>query len=376
MYYKRKIQARIEKELFRGKVVIVYGPRRVGKTILSKEILKSYGKDGLYINCESTPNLSPLSSGDPKLMKELFGNAKIIVLDEAQKVKDIGSVLKLIVDTYPEIQIIATGSSSFDLSQKISEPLTGRARRFMLYPLSLVELGEAENENRFTIDSRLSKILIFGSYPSVVNSGDEEARIEIQEIAEQYLYRDALSFENIRKPELLKNLLQALALQVNNEVSLSELSNLLKCNIRTVERYIQILEESFIIFRLRALSRNARNEVVSTQKIYFYDLGIRNHLINAFNDINIRNDIGSLWENFCIAEKMRSNSNNGIIANYYFWRTYEQKEIDLIEEKDGAFKAYEFKWSGNSPRPKQFLENYPNSSFDVINKENYWDFIK
>lgn len=375
MYYRRTIQARIEKELFKGKVIIIYGPRRVGKTTMSRELLTPYGKDGLYINCESTPNLSPLSSGDPRLIKELFGNAKIIVLDEAQKIKDIGNILKLIVDTYPEIQIIATGSSSFDLSQKISEPLTGRARRFMLYPLSLLELSEFENENRFTVDSRLSKILRFGSYPSVFNSGDDEARIEIGEIAEQYLYRDALSFENIRKPELLKNLLQALALQIGNEVSLSELSNLLRCNIRTVERYIQILEESFIIFRLRALSRNARNEVVSTTKVYFFDLGIRNHLINNFNDLEIRSDIGALWENFCITEKMRGNSNKGLLSNYYFWRTYQQKEIDLIEEKDGVFHTYEFKWSGGASMPKEFKENYPNSTFEAINKENYWEFV-
>jgi predicted AAA+ superfamily ATPase len=371
MYYKRKIEEKIKKELFKGKIIILYGPRRVGKTTLVKEILKDHGEAGFYVNCEAAPNLTALTSADPRLIKDFFKGAKLAILDEAQKVPQIGAALKLMIDTFPETQIIATGSSSFDLVQKISEPLTGRARRFFLYPLDLQEI--AASENRFAADSRLEKFLRFGTYPSVVDLDEKAAAVELAEIAENYLYRDALSFESLRKPDLVKNLLQALALQTGGEVSINELANLLKHNARTVERYLQLLEESFVIFRLRALSRNPRNEIARSQKFYFYDLGIRNHLIQNFNQISLRQDAGALWENFCVAERMRHNVNNDIGANYYFWRTYDQKEIDLIEERGGRFLALEFKLREQKTTAKKFLKSYPNSKFSQITRQNYWD---
>jgi len=372
MYYKRIIQEKIEKELFLGKVVILYGPRRVGKTTLAKKILEPFGQDGFYINCEIAPNLAALTSGDPRLIKDFLAGAKVAVLDEAQKVPQIGTVLKLMADTFPEIQIIATGSSSFDLAQKVSEPLTGRARRFFLYPLDLQEIA---GKDKFSADSRLGKFLRFGTYPSVVDKDDRRAEIELAEIAENYLYRDVLSFESLRKPELVKNLLRALALQVGGEVFIKELADLLKSNPRTISRYLQILEESFVIFRLPALSRNPRNEITKSVKIYFYDLGIRNYLIQNYNPPELRQDSGALWENFCVAERMRHNANNDVGANYYFWRTYDQKEIDLVEERGGKFLAFEFKWGQAKFTAKKFLASYPSSEFVAVNRQNYWDAL-
>lgn len=372
MYYKRIIQEKIEKELFSGKVIIIYGPRRVGKTTLAKKILEPFGQDGFYVNCEIAPNLAALTSGDPRLIKDFLGGAKIAVLDEAQKVPQIGAALKLMADTFPEIQIVATGSSSFDLAQKISEPLTGRARRFFLYPLDLQEIA---GKNKFSADSRLEKFLRFGTYPAVIDEDDRHAEIELAEITENYLYRDVLSFESLRKPELIKNLLRVLALQVGGEVSINELVDLLKSNARTINRYLQILEESFVIFRLPSLSRNPREEITKSRKFYFYDLGIRNYLIQNYNPPELRQDTGALWENFCVAERMRHSANNDIGANYYFWRTYDQKEIDLIEERGGKFLAFEFKWGQAKSPAKKFLASYPDSEFVPVNRQNYWDAL-
>jgi len=369
----RILQSQIEKNLFKGKIIILYGARQVGKTTLCKEILKKYSQDSKYINCELLQNRTALETTNDKKLKDFLGNTKLVVLDEAQKIKDIGLILKIIVDTFPEIQIIATGSSSFELANKTSEPLTGRARRYLLYPFSIQEIKQ--QSDLFSLNAKLENILRFGTYPSVFNCSEDEATEELLEIASNYLYKDILEFSGLRKPDLIFDLLKALSLQLGNEVSMSELANLLGKNSHTIENYLTLLEQCFIVFRVKSFSRNLRKEISKNYKVYFYDLGIRNSLIQNFNQLELRNDTGALWENFCVLERIKRNNNNRIFANYYFWRTYDQKEIDYIEERDGKLFAFEFKWKKDKQKPpREFLETYPDSEFQVINKDNYWDF--
>ncbi len=372
--YKRSIQKEIEKWLFKSKLIVVYGARQVGKTTLVQEIIKSYGKDARYINCEFLDNREFLSIPSPEKLKTFIGNFKVVVLDEAQRIENIGLTLKILVDNFPEIQIIATGSSSFELANKINEPLTGRAIQFTLYPLSIEEIKQT-NDN-IAIYEKLESILIYGLYPDVFEKPRDEAEEKLRIIASSYLYKDIYDFENIKKPAILSEILQLVALQLGNEVSVTELANTLKTTPKTIERYLDLLEKTFIIFRLRALSRNLRNEVHSTFKVFFYDLGIRNYIINNTNQLSKRTDVGGLWENFCILERMKKNHNSRSFPNIFFWRTYEQKEIDYIEEEGGSLRAYEFKWGdARTKKPKQFLETYTNSSFEVINKDTYFTFV-
>ena len=379
MNYKPKIlprllQSQIEKNLFKGKIIILYGARQVGKTTLCQEILKKYPQDSKYINCELLQNKTALETTNDKKLKDFLGNTKLVVLDEAQKIKDVGLILKIIADTFPEIQIIATGSSSFELANKTSEPLTGRARRYLLYPFSIQEIRQ--ELDLFDLDAKLENILRFGTYPNVFNRSEDEAAEELLEIASNYLYKDILEFSGLRKPDLVFNLLKALALQLGNEVSMSELANLLGKNSHTIENYLTLLEQCFIVFRVRSFSRNLRKEIGKKYKVYFYDLGIRNSLIQNFNQLELRSDVGALWENFCILERIKRNSNNRIFANYYFWRTYDQKEIDYIEERNGKLSAFEFKWKKDKQKPPQeFLDTYENSEFKIVNKNNYWEFL-
>jgi len=368
----RILQNKIEKELFKGKVIIVYGARQVGKTTLVKELLKKH--KGVYYNCEILSTQEALSKTEPKLIKDFLGSSNFVVLDEAQRIKDIGIILKVLIDTYPDMQIIATGSSSFDLANKINEPLTGRAKIFTLYPFSLKEV-KGDN-GVIEIHSVLEKVMKFGLYPEIFLSDQEKARNELEQVVSSYLFKDILSFEEIKKPSVVIKLLQLLALQIGNEVSYTELSKSLGVNRITVEKYIDVLEQCFIIFKLNSFSRNLRSELSKSLKIYFYDLGIRNAFINNFNPLNIRNDVGAMWENFCITERMKHNSYNNVYSNNYFWRTYTQKEIDYIEEKEGKLFAYEFKWGKNKAKtPELFLKTYKNSEFEIINKENYFDFL-
>ncbi len=372
--FKRTIQKEIEKWLFKGKIIIIYGARQVGKTTLSKEIINPYGAEAKYINCEFLDNREFLSVASPEKLKSFIGNYKIVVLDEAQKIENIGLTLKILVDNFPGIQIIATGSSSFDLANKISEPLTGRAIQFTLFPLSVEEIKQTHDN--LALNEKLESILLYGLYPDVFGKTQEEAVEKLRSIASNYLYKDIYELENIKKPAILTKLLQLVALQLGNEVSIGELANTLKTTPKTVERYLDLLEKTFVIFRLRALSRNLRNEVHSTCKVFFYDIGIRNYIINNTNQLAKRTDVGGLWENFCILERMKKNHNSRLFPNIFFWRTYEQKEIDYIEEMGGNLHAYEFKWSDkNVKKPKQFLEAYPQSSFEIVHKDDYFDFI-
>jgi len=369
--YIRISQKKIEEYLFKGKVIIIYGARRVGKTFLAKQITANY-PGAKYINCELLQNKDALETTNSELLNPFIGNTKLLILDEAQNINNIGLVLKVIVDTFPDIQVIATGSSSFELGQKISEPLTGRSRVFHLFPLSMQEISQSTDN--ISLIARLDTILRFGSYPEVFGKSDLEAIEELNNIASNYLFKDVLQFERLKRPDLIFNLLKAIALQLGNVLSYNELSNILGENLHTIKRYIELLEKAFVIFRLNSLSRNPRKELTKGQKIYFYDLGIRNSLIQNFNSMNLRTDTGALWENFCILEMMKNNNNQRIFANSYFWRNYEQKEIDYISEKDGILSAFEFKFSNNNRKTNysKFRLLYPESSFNVISKENWF----
>ena len=312
---------------------------------------------------------------EPIRLKSYFEDAKLVVLDEAQKIENIGLILKLLVDTYPGIQIIATGSSSFEINNKINEPLTGRADKFILYPLSIEEIGQ--NQNRFEIEARLDRIIRYGLYPETYFLPEKQASFRLDEISSDYLSKDILNFEGIKKSRIIIDLLQLLALQLGGTVSYHEIATQLGISRITVQKYIDILEQAFIIFTLRAFSRNLRKEISKSVKIYFYDIGIRNSLIQNYNPINLRADVGGLWENFCLLERLKHNHNHQILANYYFWRTYDQKEVDLIEEKQGRFNLFEFKWKNTKAKiPQEFMKTYKGSNYHLINKFNYWDLLK
>lgn len=363
----------IKQSLFKGKTIILYGARQVGKTTLVQDLLKDYEGVSRYLNCEILSVEQSLSDAEPEKLKSFLGNYKLIVLDEAQNIPNIGKILKVITDTLKDIQIIATGSSSFDLANKTSEPMTGRVIHHTLYPLSLSEIKA--KSDWLSVDSKLDKLLRFGSYPEIFKSADEDAISKLHELSSGYLFKDLLRFEGIKKSSLLKNLIVMLALQLGNEVTYYELAVKLGVNTLTVQKYIDLLEQSFVVFKLNSFSRNIRNELSKAIKIYFYDNGIRNALVNNFNPLSLRNDIGALWENFCIAERIKANSNSNRKVNNYFWRTYDQKEIDYVEEIGGVITGYELKYSEkqNIKKSKSFTEAY-NAKIHKIDRGNYWKF--
>lgn len=364
----------IENWMNKGKIIILYGPRQVGKTTLAKSLLAQYGNIKDYYNCEITAVQQSLSKQDPHALKALFGDARCVVLDEAQRISNIGLILKIFHDSYPHVQIIATGSSSFTLSNKVSEPLTGRALEFTLYPLSLKEMEQ--HYSRIDLSGNLEYYLRYGLYPEITNSSAQEAEVLLNNLTSKYLFQDILEHEQIKKSSLLINLLQLVALQLGNEVSLNELATILQTNRKTIERYLDLLEKAFVIIRLRSFSRNLRKEIGKKQKIYFYDLGIRNSLISRFNQLNVRDDVGGMWENFCVIERLKYLHYNQISCNRYFWRTHDQKEIDYIEERERAIEGYEFKWNKETfKKPQEFLDTYKNSTISLVNKFNFVDFL-
>ncbi|MDX9779261.1 MAG: ATP-binding protein [Patescibacteria group bacterium] len=373
MQIKREIQDILQKSLFQGRVVILYGARQVGKTTLVKNVMTEYREDALYLNCDEIDVRQALTDKTSTELKAFIGDKRLVVIDEAQRVKNIGLTLKLLIDNFPNTQIIATGSSSFELSGKIKEPLTGRKTEFFLFPFSIKELTQVRSP--LEIKRSLEDLLIFGSYPGVFLASNEREKI-VRELATSYSYKDVLVYQDIRNPELLEKLLQALALQIGSEVSYSKLAQLLGVNKITIENYVRVLEQAYIIFRVGPFSRNIRNELKKKRKIYFYDVGLRNALINNFNPLSLRQDVGALWENFLVIERMKKNNNLEIINNIYFWRTTTGKEIDYIEEADGVLTGYEFKWHKKTfIAPKEFLENYENSKVNLVNKDNFLDFI-
>jgi predicted AAA+ superfamily ATPase len=309
----------------------------------------------------------------PEYIKTFFGSAKLVVLDEAQTIKNIGQILKIMIDTYPELQIIATGSSSFDLASQVGEPLVGRAVYFTLFPLSLAEL--AGSYTGPTAD-KIDWMMRFGAYPEIASYGEAEAKDRLSMLASGYLYKDVLQFEGIKKPEVVLKLLQLLALQIGNEVSYHELAGNLKVSSYLVEKYIEILEKAFVIFRLRALSRNPRKEIAKANKIYFVDLGLRNSLIDNHNSLDIRNDTGQLWENFCVLEKLKFNHYYKIPAHQYFWRSISKKEVDYAEEIAGRISGYEFKWGKcDAKQPREFTENYQ-ATVKCVNRDNIQELFE
>jgi predicted AAA+ superfamily ATPase len=372
--YPRYLFDQINNWLFQEKVIIVYGPRQVGKTTLCKEFIDGH-PNSLYLNCEQVKIKDVLESGNLENIRAYLGGYKLVVFDEAQKIKQIGGLLKLLNDTYPEIQIIATGSSSFELSNEITEPLTGRNIKFIMYPVSLSEVSGIFNP--FEIDEKIEGFLRFGMYSDILEKDDSQKTTLLDMLAPDYLFRDILNYENLKQPELLVQLLKAIALQLGSEVSFRELAVLLKTTVETIQRYLDILERSFVLFHLTSFSRNLRSELTRSRKYYFYDTGIRNSLIQNYNMFTNRNDIGAEWENFCITERMKFLQKEKRKANLNFWRTYQQNEIDLIEESGGVLTAVEFKWNPKAKAkfPKEFLTAYPNSQFKVVHSQNFRDFL-
>lgn len=371
----RLLQDTIEKKMFAGKAIIVIGARQVGKSTLFKMILEKRTEETLFLNCDEPEVKEMLYHVNSKELKLLIGNSKIVVIDEAQRIEDIGMTLKLITDNFPDTQLLVTGSSSFELQNKLNEPLTGRKYEYHLFPLSTGELLRAHGllAVRQTLESRL----IFGSYPDVVNHSDDAKEI-LQNLSNSYLYRDLLALEYVRRPALLNKLLTALALQVTSEVSYNELAQTVGTDSKTVEKYLDLLEKCYIIFKLNGFSRNLRTELKKAKKFYFYDNGIRNAILQNFAPLSLRQDVGALWENFIISERIKSNLYAGRYVNYYFWRTTQQQEIDYIEECDGQFSIFEMKWNpkkGKTLFPSTFLTNYDVQTKAVITPENWLEYV-
>ena len=373
----RDLKAVLDSKIGKGKVLLLIGPRQVGKTTLLKNILTSISseKKVQFWNCDESDVRQFLSEANSAKLKSFVGNSDFIVIDEAQRVKDIGLTIKLLHDSFPNVQFAVTGSSSLDLSNSINEPLTGRKFEYNLFPFSTNELV---NHTSMLEEMRLLKNrLVYGFYPDVVNNPGEEKEI-LTNIVNSYLYKDVFEFQDIRKSSVIEKLVQALALQVGSEVSFNELGNLLGIDTVTVQRYVDLLEKAYVIFHIRSFSRNVRNELKKSIKIYFYDNGVRNSVISNFSPVDLRSDIGALWENFLISEKIKNNAYHNKHAKYYFWRTTQKQEIDFIEEVDQNLFAYEFKYNPkkvNSKCPVTFSNNYPNVPFDVITSENYMDFV-
>jgi len=373
--FDRAILPNLRSRIGKWKTILLYWARQTGKTTLVKHILKYFGEQGMFVDCEILYNRESFSKPDDIILKNLLKGKKLLVIDEAQKIINIWSVLKVIHDHIPEIQVIATGSSSFELSHHAHEHLTGRSIEFVLYPLSISEISS--NYNMLQLPSKVIQIMQYGLYPWVFDHSRDESRETLKSIVNNYLYRDILEFAGIRKSELIINLLQLIALQIGNEVSYTELAQKLSINVATVQNYIDLLEKSFVLYKLKWLSRNLRNEITKSVKIYFWDLWVLNSLINNFNTKDLRSDSWWLWENFCITERMKHNANQRINVKSYFRRTYTQQEIDYIEEKDWLFFAFEFKSNPATKAkiPQLFADHYPNHTFTIINPTNISNLV-
>lgn len=356
-----------------GKAIIILGPRQTGKTTLLNEVAKSLG-DYLLLDADDPLVRNQLENANTSQLKQIIGNHRTVFIDEAQRVKNIGLTLKIITDQLKGVQLLVSGSSALELANEINEPLTGRKWEYMLYPISWQEF--TINTGYLQSLQQIENRLVYGMYPEVINHTGMEKEV-LKQLSGSYLYKDLLSYQGIRKPEIIEKLLQALALQIGNEVSYSELALLLKIDSKTVASYIDLLEKVFIIFRLSPFSRNLRNEISTNRKIYFYDNGIRNALIANYNPLSLREDTGALWENFLISERMKYLHYKSVYANRFFWRTKQQQEIDYIEERDGKLYAFEFKWNAvkKVKFSKTFTGEYKNVETKVINRENFNEFI-
>lgn len=378
MKIQRLLLKEIQKNLLRGKVLVLYGPRQAGKTTLARDLLASTSLRTKFVNADELLYREALASQNLKTLSEVLGDAELLVIDEAQRVPEIGLNLKILIDNNPNVTILATGSASFDLANKINEPLTGRKLTFTLYPLSYAELSKTLGalETR----SQLEQWLVWGGYPVIATTSDLSLRERLLgELVGSYLYRDVLDLGEIRRSEKIVDLLRLLAYQIGQEVSIAELATSLGLSRDTVERYLDLLEKVFVIFRVGGFSRNLRKEVTKNSRYYFFDNGVRNSLIQNLNPISVRNDAGQLWENFLMVERRKANQLAGRSVNAYFWRTYDQKEIDYVEEHGGQLNAYEFKWGGaeiKSATRKLFEEAYPDAKVQVVNRGNFEGFVE
>lgn len=378
MYIPQKQIDNIYKLMTPGKVVVIYGARRVGKTTLLKHFLEKAGSEErvLFLNGDDIFVRENLGSQSVQKLKDFVGSHSLVIIDEAQYVEKVGLNLKLIVDHISNIKVIATGSSSFDLAKDVGEPLTGRKFVLKLFPLAQMEISQIEelHETEANLESRL----IYGSYPEVITMGDNKLRATyLREMVSSYLFKDILELEGIRHANKLVRLLQLLAFQIGKGVSINELGMQLGMSKNTVERYIDLLEKVFLIYRLSSFSRNLRKEISKNQRYYFYDNGIRNALIENFNHISIRNDVGELWENYIMIERMKQHEYGQHFSNSYFWRTYDKQEIDLVEEREGRLFGYEIKWQKTKTKiPRDWKSTYPEASFELIHRENYLSFIQ
>ncbi len=376
MYIPQYQLSNLQKLTAPNKAVLVYGPRRTGKTTLLEHFLESLNEPYHLVNGEDFFIQQVLSSQSIDKLKNFVGQKKWLIIDEAQKIPAIGLNLKLIVDHIPDIRVIATGSSSFDLASQVGEPLTGRKWTLRLFPLAQMELGQKENAAQTL--ARLESRLIYGSYPEVVLCEDDQLRQRyLKEIISSYLYKDILELEGLRHSDKLVRLLQLLAFQIGKEVSFTELGGQLGLSKNTVDRYLDLLEKAFVIYQLRGFSRNLRKEISKNSRYYFYDSGIRNALIQNFNPLNLRDDTGALWENYLVMERLKKQEYTGMSCANYFWRTYDKKEVDWIEEWEGRLTAHEFKWnpSAKATLPNDFIKAYPDARFERVDSENYLKFI-
>ena len=375
-YIPQAQMARLRRATGPGKVVVVYGPRRVGKTTLVRRYVQEYDRDALVVAGEDVTVRAFLESQSLAKLKAFVGRRRTLIVDEAQYVQQIGLNLKLLADHVEGLRIIATGSSSFDLAQRAGEPLTGRKTTLLLLPLAQLELREVESAHETA--AHLETRLIYGSYPEVVlMASNEDRALYLKELVAAYLFKDILQLEGIRHTDKLLRLLQLIAFQIGREVSVTELGAQLGMNKNTVERYLDLLEKAYVLYSRRGFSRNLRKEITKSRRYYFYDNGIRNGLVSNFNALSLRSDVGGLWENYVLAERLKYNLYTGRLAESSFWRTYDRQEIDLVEEWGGHVSAAEVKWSPRSEAraPRGWRHAYPDSSFRVVHQGNYLDFI-
>jgi uncharacterized protein len=371
MIIDRLIEPQLKAKIGKGKAIIVIGPRQVGKTTLLKKIISK--EDYLFLDGDDPTVRNLLSNANTEQLKSIIGKYKTVFIDEAQRIENIGLTLKIITDQFKTVQLFASGSSAFELNNKINEPLTGRKWEYQLFPISWKELEDSIGFVKAI--QQLELRIVYGMYPDVINNIGQETEV-LKQLANSYLYKDVLAFGGIRKPELLEKLVQALALQIGSEVSYNELSQLLNIDKNTVSTYIDILEKAFVIFKLKSFSKNLRNEIKTNQKIYFYDTGVRNMVIGNFNLLDLRQDKGALWENFLISERMKKLHYENTLARPYFWRTVQQQEIDYVEEAEGKINGYEIKWNQKvkSKIPKLFVETY-NAGITTLNRDNFRNFL-
>jgi len=369
--YKRQIEDKIYNKLGDGKAIVLIGPRQVGKTTLINKLLKN--KDFLFIDGDDPSDRELMSNANTSQLRSIIGNHKLVFIDEAQRIKNVGLSMKIIIDQIKNVQLIASGSSAIYISSELNEPLTGRKWEYTLLPISWREYEE--KHGYLETEKQIENRLLYGFYPEVLNNIGSEKEV-LKQLVNSYLYRDVLSFSNIKKPEIVEQLLKALALQVGNEVNYSELARLIGVDKNTISRYIDILSRNYIIFKLGSFSRNLRNEIKHNSKIYFYDNGVRNMIIGNFSPLDIRLDKGALWENFLISERIKQYHYKDLFTNYYFWRSKQQQEVDFVEENSGVIKGYEFKWkaSPSVKLPKTFVDTY-NAESQIIDRKNFREFV-